>query len=178
MAGIKLEFWSMPSLHDKAHDGVLCSFSTRTSATAAWFQWFDRSSPPSSSRTGQADRSREGGMDPITTQISPGWVTLLQPARSHSNTLQNIYHGNHMPEPALTLCQSRLYPPVRDLGFGLVWFQPDIPLNHKRAAKEWSAQFTPPKNYTQKCCSFRSNGFYRKRRNGGKLRGSGRKSRL
>jgi hypothetical protein len=25
----------MPSLRDKAHDGVLCTFSTRTSATAA-----------------------------------------------------------------------------------------------------------------------------------------------
>jgi hypothetical protein len=27
--------------------------------------------------------------------------------------------GNPMPESTLTLCQSRLYPPVRDLGFGL-----------------------------------------------------------
>jgi hypothetical protein len=30
---------------------------------------------------------------------------------------------NPMPEPTLTLCQSRLYPPVRDFGFGLCeWF--------------------------------------------------------
>jgi hypothetical protein len=27
--------------------------------------------------------------------------------------------GNPMPESTLTLCQSRLYPPVRDFGFGL-----------------------------------------------------------
>jgi hypothetical protein len=27
----------MPSLRDEAHDGVLCTFSTRTSATAAGF---------------------------------------------------------------------------------------------------------------------------------------------
>jgi hypothetical protein len=36
-AGVQLEFWPMPSLRDKAHDGVLCTFSTRTSATAAGF---------------------------------------------------------------------------------------------------------------------------------------------
>jgi hypothetical protein len=51
----------MPSLRDKAHDGVLCTFSTRTSAKAAGFA---RSSQLSSSRPGQAVRSvREGGMD-------------------------------------------------------------------------------------------------------------------
>ncbi len=41
--------------------------------------------------------------------------------------LQHIYHGqpyakvdlNPMPESTLTLCQSRLFPPVRDFGFGL-----------------------------------------------------------
>ncbi len=33
---------------------------------------------------------------------------------------QHIYHRQPpMPESTLTLCQSRLYPPVRDLGFGL-----------------------------------------------------------
>jgi hypothetical protein len=30
--------------------------------------------------------------------------------------IQHIYHG---PESTLTLCQSRLYPPVRDFGFSL-----------------------------------------------------------
>jgi hypothetical protein len=73
----------MPFFRDKAHDGVLCTFSTRTSATAAGYA---RSSQLSSPIPGQAVRSvREGGMDPngptsITTQISPVWVTLLQPA--------------------------------------------------------------------------------------------------
>jgi hypothetical protein len=41
--------------------------------------------------------------------------------------LQYTYHGqpyarvdlNPMPESSLKLCQSRLYPPVRDFGFGL-----------------------------------------------------------
>jgi hypothetical protein len=41
--------------------------------------------------------------------------------------LQHIYHGqpyarvdlNPTPELTLTLCQSHLYPPVRDVGFGL-----------------------------------------------------------
>jgi hypothetical protein len=32
----------------------------------------------------------------------------------------NIFNmDNPLPESTLTLCQSRLYPPVRDLGFGL-----------------------------------------------------------
>jgi hypothetical protein len=34
-----------------------------------------------------------------------------------SNTF--IYHGQPLPESTLALCQSRLHPPVRDLGFGL-----------------------------------------------------------
>ncbi len=33
--------------------------------------------------------------------------------------LQHIYHGQLYARSTLTLCQSRLYPPVRDLGFGL-----------------------------------------------------------
>ncbi len=43
--------WPLPSLHDTAHDGVLCTFSTRTSATAAGFA---RSSQLSSSWPWQA----------------------------------------------------------------------------------------------------------------------------
>ncbi len=57
-AEVKLEFWPMPYLRD---DGVLCTFSTRTSAITAGFA---RSSQLSSSRPGKAVRSvREGGMD-------------------------------------------------------------------------------------------------------------------
>jgi hypothetical protein len=44
----------IPALRDIAHDGVLCTFSTRTSATAARFA---RSSQLNSSRPGQAVRS-------------------------------------------------------------------------------------------------------------------------
>jgi hypothetical protein len=39
---------------------------------------------------------------------------------AHSRVDSNTFTmGNPMPESILTLCQSRLYPPVRDLGFGL-----------------------------------------------------------
>ncbi len=70
----------MPSLRYKAHDGcfVYCTFSTRTSATAAEFA---RISQLSSFRPGQAVwpvREFDIG-PPITTQISPAWVDLLQP---------------------------------------------------------------------------------------------------
>ncbi len=38
----------------------------------------------------------------------------------HSRVNSNTFTmGNPMPESILTLCQSRLYPPVRDFGFGL-----------------------------------------------------------
>ncbi len=38
----------------------------------------------------------------------------------HSRVDSNTFtKGNPMPELTLTLCQSRLYPPVRDFGFGL-----------------------------------------------------------
>jgi hypothetical protein len=34
--------------------------------------------------------------------------------------LQHIYHGQSLTlKSTMTLCQSRLYPPVRDFGFGL-----------------------------------------------------------
>jgi hypothetical protein len=34
----------------------------------------------------------------------------------------NTFMDNSVPESTLTLCQSRLYPQVRDLGFGLRQF--------------------------------------------------------
>jgi hypothetical protein len=75
----------MPSLRDKSHGGVLCTFSSRTLATAAVFA---RSSPLSSSRPGQAVWSlRENGMDPPSHTAgslsssqpggSPCWVSSL-----------------------------------------------------------------------------------------------------
>jgi hypothetical protein len=53
-----------------------------------------------------------------------GYNLTLCPLQSR---LQHIYHGqlyarvdlNPMPESTLILCQSRLYPQVRDFGFGL-----------------------------------------------------------
>jgi hypothetical protein len=96
----------MPSLRDKAHDGVLCTFSSRISATAAGLA---RSSQLSSSRPGQAVRSvREGGMDRPSqhslTQLihSPWWVIslvfgLIDYARKAGKTeysfLPTLHHG-------------------------------------------------------------------------------------
>jgi hypothetical protein len=78
--------------------------------------------------------------DMVTVLICWGWIQRKMvygtPWRSWlykltlcplQSRLHHIYHGhwlgivmgNPMTEPTLTLCQSRLYPPVRDLGFGL-----------------------------------------------------------
>jgi hypothetical protein len=80
----------MPSLRDKALAGVLSTFSTRTSATAAWFA---RSSQLSSSRPGQAVRSvmqgrRHGpsiatvGHSPPTSQAGLRVGSSLYPSAS------------------------------------------------------------------------------------------------
>ena len=49
-------------------------------------------------------------------------LTITSPYvhRVDSNTFTCVM-GNPMPESTLTLRQSRLYPPVRDFGFGLSW---------------------------------------------------------
>ncbi len=41
--------------------------------------------------------------------------------------------GNPMPESILTLCRSRLYPPVRDFGFCLWghYYHGDVGIKHK-----------------------------------------------
>jgi hypothetical protein len=46
------------------------------------------------------------------------YILTLCPLQSR---LQHIYYGQPIPESTLTLCQSRLYAPVRDLRFGLCW---------------------------------------------------------
>ncbi len=56
------------------------------------------------------------------------------------------YHGNPKPQSTLTLCQSRLYPPVRDFGFGLCyrpWVVIEIFLNRMRKddARGWSSSY-------------------------------------
>ncbi len=75
----------MPSLRDKAQGGFLCTFSTRTSATAAGFA---KSSQLSRPRPGQAVRSvRAGGMDrpsrlksrPVGCWASPLAFDLIAP---------------------------------------------------------------------------------------------------
>jgi hypothetical protein len=46
-------------------------------------------------------------------------LTIISPfvhSRVDSNTFTMV---NPMPESTLTLCQRRLYPPMRDFGFGL-----------------------------------------------------------
>ncbi len=79
-----LKFLPMPSLRGKAHVGVMCTFGTRTSATAAGSA---KRSQLSSSRLGQAVRSvREGGMDrPSQHKSHPaGSLSSSQPARRAS----------------------------------------------------------------------------------------------
>jgi hypothetical protein len=50
-------------------------------------------------------------------------LTITSPYfHSRVNDSNTFTMGNTMPESTLTLCQSRLYPLVRDFGFGL-WFQ-------------------------------------------------------
>ncbi len=60
-----LEYQAMLSLRDVAHDGVLCTFSTR------------------SAQTGASDVVRQGRWNEpsIAYKIATYWVTLLQPAR-------------------------------------------------------------------------------------------------
>ena len=58
-------------------------------------------------------KEKHGVWDPMPE------LTIISPyvnSRIDSNTFTM---GNPMPESALTLCQSRLYHPVRDFGFGL-----------------------------------------------------------
>ncbi len=52
------------------------------------------------------------------------WDHMLELTKTspsvHSRDDSNAFNtGNPMPESTLTLCQSRLYPPVRDLEFSL-----------------------------------------------------------
>jgi hypothetical protein len=54
------------------------------------------------------------GMEPYA---GVDYYLTLRPLQSR---LLHIYDGQPMPDLTLTLCQSRLYPPVRDFGFSLV----------------------------------------------------------
>jgi hypothetical protein len=68
-------------LRDKPHDDVLCTFITRTSATATRICQ-KLTAEQLQTRASSIRSVREGGMDrPLQKQISPGYVTLLHPAR-------------------------------------------------------------------------------------------------
>ncbi len=54
-----------------------------------------------------------------TWSIGPYNLTLCPFVHSTHSDSNTFTMGNPMPESTLTLCQSRLYPPVRDFGFGL-----------------------------------------------------------
>jgi hypothetical protein len=60
----------MPSLHDKAHDGVLCTLSTQTSATTSGFAQKLAAEQLQSRASGTVRQGRRHGPS-ITTQISP-----------------------------------------------------------------------------------------------------------
>jgi hypothetical protein len=73
----------VPSLRDKAHDGVLCTFSDRTSATGT--SWICQEIAAEQLQTTFCTASQGRWHGPsFTAQISPGWVTLFQPARRAS----------------------------------------------------------------------------------------------
>jgi hypothetical protein len=46
-------------------------------------------------------------------------LTITSPYVHSSIDSNTFTKGNPMPASTLTLCQTRLYPPVRDFGFGL-----------------------------------------------------------
>ncbi len=59
-------------------------------------------------------KEKNGAYDPMPE------LTVTSPyVDSRVDRLQHMTMGNPMPESTLTLCQRRLYPPARDLGFGL-----------------------------------------------------------
>jgi hypothetical protein len=63
-------------------------------------------------RTEAESKEKHGVWDPIPE------LTLTS-SYVHSRVDSNTFTvGNPMPESTLTLCHSRLYPPVRDFGFG------------------------------------------------------------
>ncbi len=70
----------MPSLRE----GVLCTFSSRTSATAAGFARSSQLNSELQTRASGAVRQKRRHGPYISLQISPGWVTLLKPARRAS----------------------------------------------------------------------------------------------
>jgi hypothetical protein len=52
--------------------------------------------------------------------MDPGTELIITSPCVHSRVDSNTFTmGNPVPESTLTLCQCRLYPPVRDFGFGL-----------------------------------------------------------
>jgi hypothetical protein len=64
-------------------------------------------------------KEKHGIWDPVPE------LTITSPY-DHSNTFSM---SNSMPESTLTLCQGRLYPPVRDFGFSLWLFHDAKQLN-------------------------------------------------
>jgi hypothetical protein len=88
-----------------------CSLSEAVVNSSCWYKVLVLKSP--SSLRGQIQRKAwcMGVGVPELTITSP-----YVHSRVDSNTFNT---GNPMPESTLTLCQSRLYPPFRDFGFGL-----------------------------------------------------------
>ncbi len=64
-------------------------------------------------------KEKHGVLDPMPE------FTIASPyihSRVNSNTFTMGNPDNPMPESTLTLCQGRLYPPVREFGFALwIW---------------------------------------------------------
>ncbi len=70
----------MPCLRDKVHDGVLCTFNTKNIRNS---RWICQKLAAEQLQCLSGNEGRRHGPS-ITTQISPCWVTLLQPDRRAS----------------------------------------------------------------------------------------------
>jgi hypothetical protein len=94
-----------------------------------WFQTENRKFTHPTDKAEAESKEKHGVWEPmpeLTTAFS------YYHFRVDSNTFTV---GNPMPESTLTLCQSRLYPPVRDLGFGLCSHGPRALYTEKQTFK-------------------------------------------
>ncbi len=85
-------------------------------------------------RTEAESKEKHGVWDPMPE------LTIASPY-VHSRVDSNTFTlGNPMPESTLTLCQIRLYPPVRDFGFSLS----ELAARHTRSPVTQTQQCSHP----------------------------------
>ena len=78
-------------------------YKEKTSRSLVWDQFHSNQRP-------NPNKNMVHGMGPYSLTLSNSTVDY-----------DTFIMGNPMPESTLTLCQSRLYPPIRDFGVSLCW---------------------------------------------------------